>query len=336
MARKQRLDVAGGVYHVMVRGADRALLFRDDDERLLFLERVGEALAWGSATCLGWALMPNHAHFVLVRGAKTLGGVMQRIGSWWAGYLNRKDGQRSARLDGRYKAVLVDADEYLTELVRYVHLNPVKAGLTTLGELASYPWSGYAALMGERRAGFLAVDEVLQLFGARRGPARQALATWVAEGLARGCRAELVARLERRVGGPRLEGEVDSRVLGDAAFVETALKAAEEEQQRHLAALVAGWTGERLRDRACWHVGVEPRDLGAGRGSAAVSDARALVAWFGREALGLGAGQVARLTGVSSAHNAYVRGPEVARRLRVLSLDDLSAAPPPGSAGARA
>ena len=67
MARQPRLDIAGGVYHVMMRGADRALLFRDDEERELFLERVGEVLEWAGAECLGWALMPNHVHLILVR-----------------------------------------------------------------------------------------------------------------------------------------------------------------------------------------------------------------------------------------------------------------------------
>ena len=160
MARKPRLDVPGTVHHVMVRGWGRGDLFQMDAEREAFLERVEDSLTWGGAQCFAWALMTNHCHLVLLRGRRPLAKVMHRIDSWFASFLNRRYGRRSGVLDGRYKAVLVDHDEYLTELVRYVHLNPVRAGIISLDGLARYPWTGHAALMGNGLARFLSGSSV--------------------------------------------------------------------------------------------------------------------------------------------------------------------------------
>ena len=269
---------------------------------------------------------------MVLTGQRPLSRVMHRINSWYASFLNRRYGRRSGVLDGRYKAVLIDHDEYLTELVRYVHLNPVQAGLVSFDALDRYPWTGHAALMGNQPPRFLNIDEVLSHFGGDLGTARVGLRGWMMDGLRDGCRADLVAQLERRTGGPRLEGELDNRILGDAAFVGRVLRRTEDEDAVRAGRLAAGWSVAVILERAAALVGADPDAVRAGRRTLAEVNARALVPWMAREGLGATLTEIARALGVqrSSVGRALSRGQAVAARCGVRSLEDL----PPASVAA--
>lgn len=326
MARKPRVDVAGAVHHVMVRGWRRGTLFHSDEDRAAYVERVGEVLEWGGAVCYAWAVMPNHVHLVLLRGATPLAKVMQRINTWLASYVKRRRRVRSGVLDGRYKSLVVDSDAYLAELVRYVHLNPVKAGLVAADDLDDHPWTGHAALMGHAAPRLVDVDTVLGHFGATVGAARQALERWMADGVANGCAPDLVARLEGKRPPPDAAPS-DRRVLGAPAFVADVLKKADDTDRERARLQADGWTVERLVAACVELTGADADEVHGGRRRRPASRTRALVSWLALEKLGATAASVAPVVGVTpvAVAKAALAGAEIAKAYGVRTLDDLPA-----------
>jgi REP element-mobilizing transposase RayT len=139
-------------------------VFRDDCDREDFVARLERVATEGGATCLAFALIPNHVHLVLRTGARPLAELMSRLNTGYARRFNRRYRRSGHLFQNRYGSLLVGDDAYLRVLIRYVHLNPLRAGLVvSLASLARYPWSGHAALMGAGKP-FQAVDEVLHWF----------------------------------------------------------------------------------------------------------------------------------------------------------------------------
>lgn len=336
MARKPRVDVAGTVHHVMVRGWRRGTLFHTDEDRAAYVERVGEVLEWGGAVCYAWAVMPNHVHLVLLRGPKPLAKVMQRINTWLASYVKRRRRVRSGVLDGRYKSLIVDSDAYLAELVRYVHLNPVKAGLVAADDLDDHPWTGHGALMGTAAPRLVEVDTVLSHFGAKPADARRALSRWMAEGLAQGCAPEMVARIEGKRPAAD-EPPTDRRVLGEPGFVADVLKLAEDADRERARLRADGWSVERLVDGCVELTGADADELRAGRRRRPVSRTRAIVSWLALEHLGATAASVAPVVGVTpvAVAKAALAGSEIAKAYGIRTLDDLPEPTPKAPAEVR-
>src|ERR1043166_6893049 len=150
MARGTRLDAPGALHHVMQRGIERGRIFRDAADYRRFLAFASSIFLETKTRCLAWALMPNHVHLLLQSGTTPLSRVLQRLFTGHAVAYNRRWRRSGHLFQGRYKSLLCDADAYLLALVRYIHLNPVRAGLCAdLAELATYPYSGHRALLGK-------------------------------------------------------------------------------------------------------------------------------------------------------------------------------------------
>jgi putative transposase len=129
MPRSARLDAPGVLHHVMGRGLERQVIFRDDQDRDDFVHRLA-ALAEATAfTVYAWALLPNHFHLLLRTGARPLAGCMRSLLTGYAGAFNRRHKRTGHLFQNRYKSIVVEEEPYLLELVRYVHLNPVRAGV---------------------------------------------------------------------------------------------------------------------------------------------------------------------------------------------------------------
>jgi len=182
MSRPLRIEFAGACYHVMARGNAREAIFADDEDRQAFLEglvRASERFDW-----MLWAycLMDNHYHLLVETRRASLSRGMREINGTYTQAYNRRHRRVGHLLQGRFKAILIDKDSYLTELSRYIVLNPVRAGLCATA--ADWPWSSYPAVMGKSSPlSRLAVEETLSLFGTTSGPARRAYARFVAEGV---------------------------------------------------------------------------------------------------------------------------------------------------------
>ncbi len=193
MPRLARLDSPGVIHHVMIRGIERKNIFRDNNDRDNFLERLRELIPKTTIVCYAWALLPNHAHLLLRTGGVELSTFMRRLLTGYAVSFNRKYKRHGQLFQNRYKSIVCQEDTYFQELVRYIHLNPLRAGMVPhLGALNSYPYCGHSALMGKRKRPWQDVDYVLHSFGKRIGNARKEYLAYVEAGVAQGRRRDLI------------------------------------------------------------------------------------------------------------------------------------------------
>ena len=139
MPRKSRIDAAGALHHVMVRGIERGEVFRNDTDRNHFLERLGGIVQDTKIICYAWALIPNHFHLLLRTGPVSISTVMRRLLTGYALWYNRKYRRHGHVFQNRFKSIWCQEDAYLLELVRYIHLNPLRARLVeNIDELGKY------------------------------------------------------------------------------------------------------------------------------------------------------------------------------------------------------
>ncbi len=233
MPRSARLDVPEVLQHVMARGIDGYDIFQDEGDREAFLERLAAVVEWARADLLAWCLMSNHFHLLMRPRDVLLAPIMRRLMTGYAVWHNRRHRRRGHLFQNRYKSIVVEEDPYFLELVRYIHLNPVRAGLVeTMQALDRYPYTGHAVIVGRREYPCQNVDEVLGTFGRRMREARAGYREFVAAGFRQGIREELRGGgLVRSAGGwanllrrKREEWELgDERVLGGGEFVREVL-----------------------------------------------------------------------------------------------------------------
>ena len=170
MPRKPRLHVPGGFYHVILRGNHREPLFGTDRDRAYLNALVGDVVARFGLRILAYCWMTNHLHLAVRVGDVPLAQPMQRLAMRYARHIHRDVGQVGHLFERRYRAILVDADSYLKSLVRYIHLNPVVAGMVP--EPMAYRWSSHRDYLGQRTVSWLETDFVLGMFGPAVGVAR--------------------------------------------------------------------------------------------------------------------------------------------------------------------
>lgn len=140
MARTARLAIAGYPHHVIQRGNDRKSVFHDDDDRRRYLAMLREGLREQGVALHAWVLMDNHLHLLLTPvEAAALSRLMQRLGTWYAGWFNHRHCRTGALWEGRFRSSPVDSDGYLLACMRYIERNPVRAGMVQQAE--AYPWS---------------------------------------------------------------------------------------------------------------------------------------------------------------------------------------------------
>ena len=175
MPRLARLDAPGVIHHLSIRGIERRNIFRDDQDRENFLQRMKGLVPETATACYAWALLSNHAHFLFRTGKVPLSSLMRRLLTGYVVSFNRRYKRNGHLLQNRYKSIVCQEDNYLRELVRYIHLNPLRAGIVrNLEDLNCYPYCGHSALMGRNECSWQDVAYVLQFFGETVGSARSA------------------------------------------------------------------------------------------------------------------------------------------------------------------
>jgi putative transposase len=217
MARKSRIHYPGAVYHVIVRGNAGDPIFFDDRDRYRLYQFLQYAVEKFGCRIHGYCLMDNHIHLVMQTEEVPLSRIMQNISLRYTKWINYSQNRTGHVFQGRYKALLIDADAYLLELVRYVHLNPVRAGAVASAD--SWSWSGQRAYVGVDKVSWLTTEWVLAMFSSQLKKARQLYASFIKEGMSE----------ERR--GEFHSGTCEGRLLGDDCFIDAALTKAC--QQRH-------------------------------------------------------------------------------------------------------
>lgn len=329
MPRTARLDAPGILHHVMIRGIERRNIFRSNKDRLDFLERLEKLIPETGTACYGWAFLPNHAHFLFKTGHLPLSQLMRRLLTGYVVSFNRRHKRHGQLFQNRFKSIVCQEDVYLKELIRYIHLNPVRAGLVKgLEGLNAYSYSGHKALMGRDVCEWLQVDEVLSIFGQNIDSARIAYRNFVEEGLEQGCREELVGGgLVRSAGGwsevknGQHHRMSDERILGDSDFVSSILSQADEALSRRYELKAKGCD---LQSIAIQVADIFQINLDAifspGRQKLKVN-ARSLVCFWAARELGLSLSELARTFKMSVPGIGYAvtRGEKIAKD-RNLSL----------------
>jgi REP element-mobilizing transposase RayT len=327
MPRKSRIDAPGALHHIIVRGIDRCKIFRDNRDREQYLERLGDILTESETPCYAWALMSNHFHLLLKTGLVPLASVMRRLLTGHAVNFNRRYRRHGHLFQNRYKSILCQEEAYLRELVRYIHLNPLRAGLVDdMAALSRYPYSGHSALMGEIGREWQRVDYVLGFFGKRPAKARKAYMQFVAKGVEQGRRPELTGGgLLRSAGGWAALASVrkgsdrvksDERVLGDSDFVTMVLRHADEQLETRYRLKSEGLKLEDVAQRVAHVMGLPPEVVWeAGRRPQAVQ-ARSLLCYWGSKELGLNMTEIAKRLGLTqpAVSIAARRGAQIARQ----------------------
>jgi putative transposase len=182
MPRPLRPAVAGGIYHVTVRGNRRQTIFISDGDRRRFLKLLAEVVRRYGWRCHAYCLMDNHFHLALETPVPNISGGMQRLNSGYATWFNRRHALDGHVFQGRFHSRLLETEWHLLELSRYVVLNPVRAGVCRAA--GEWPWSSYRGTSGAGAAPrFLSVDMILAQFGRDRARARSAYAQFVREGV---------------------------------------------------------------------------------------------------------------------------------------------------------
>ena len=320
MPRQARLDIPGALHHIMIRGIDKTNIFRDDKDKSRFLERLGLILSEGKSTVYAWALLDNHVHILFKSDETGVSTFMRKLLTWYALHFNRRHRRTGHLFENRYKSILCDEDDYLLALIRYIHLNPLRAGkVKTLEELDRYPWSGHSAVVNKGECPWMDINYVLLQFNETTQKARNAYRKFVEEGAGQGRRPELTGGgLIRSQGGwsqvLAMQGkgrkeESDQRILGGGDFVQGILREAEEKQIRQLKLRRSGRTIAHILQEECKRNKVSAEELRKGNKRRAVSAIRLIVARRGRNELGLSGAEIARHLGVntSSINRALAR-----------------------------
>jgi REP element-mobilizing transposase RayT len=171
MARRLRIHLPGGFYHVTLRGNHQQSIFLADGHHDLLDRIVAEAAAVEGARIHAYCWMTNHIHLLAQVSGRPLGRLMLRIASRYARTVQSHMATTGHLFERRYHASLVDVDRYLLAIVRYIHLNPVKAGLVS--DPAAYRWSSHRAYLGQAACSWLTTRFVMAMLGPRSAPARR-------------------------------------------------------------------------------------------------------------------------------------------------------------------
>ncbi len=325
------MDAPGVLHHVMVRGIERRPLFHDDRDRDDFLDRLAHFAESDALTVYAWALLANHIHLLVRTGSCPLARTMRSLLTGYAGAFNRRHRRVGHLFQNRYRSIVVEEEPYAQELVRYLHLNPLRAGVVRdLRALDRYPYTGHAALLGTVPRPWQATRQILAQFAGTTRRARMQYRDFVAEGIPRGRRPELQGGgLIRSLGGWQAVQALrrgreaytgDERILGSSDFVEAMRQEAERQARREEGTQRRLVPLSTLAKRIGESLGVAPEMI-LGRGRVPVAArARQVLAYVWVERLGRRASELAEVLGQTRGNVSLAakRGKQAARPWRSL------------------
>jgi putative transposase len=313
----------------MIRGIERRAIFRSDQDRRDFLKRLAVLLPESQTQCYAWVLMKNHVHLLLRSGVTGISQLMRRLLTGYAVYFNRRYRRHGQLFQNRFKSIICQEDVYFKELVRYIHLNPVRAKVVgDIGSLDGYPFCGHSALMGKQKRPWQQNDYVLSYFGKSVSDAIKSYLEYVQSGFNQGRRPELTGGgLIKGLGGwkavrkIRLKGQdrvkSDARILGDSDFVTRILEEANEKLDRHYELKSRGYDLTKVEERVAEIFGIE-RDVIYSRGRRQQQmQARSLFCHWAVDELGMSRTEIARCLGMTQPGVGYAvnRGAQIAQSM---------------------
>jgi len=330
MPRKARIDAPGALHHIIVRGIERRKIFWDDADRDAFVKRLRQVLLETDTDCFAWALLPNHAHFLLRTRLTPITGVMQRLLTGYAAQFNRRHRRHGHLFQNRYKSILCQADTYLLELVRYIHLNPLRARLVAdYKGLTGFRYGGHSTLLGKCPNDWQNTDSILSLFGQKASEARRLYSEFVEKGAGDGKRPELVGGgLIRSLGGwtaakawrgttDRIKG--DERILGDGDFVQTVLENCRQQFERRYQYQTQGYDFDWLVGQVATLLGLEQDTVTRPGRYPDTVEARSVLCYWAVRELGISTLELSKRIGISqpTASQSVKRGEKIIKERKI-------------------
>ncbi len=315
MPRKARIDAPGALHHIISRGIDGVKIFQDDADRNNFLDRFGAIISETETPCYAWALIPNHFHLLLKTGLVPIATIMRRLLTGHALFYNRRHRRLGHLFQNRYKSILCQEDTYLMELVRYIHLNPIRAKkVKDMKSLDEYPYSGHSVIMGKVHNDWQDIELVLRLFGKRLGVARRQYRGFLQKGIPMGRRDDLTGgglirssggwEAVKAMGKAEVFQKSDERILGSGDFVERVLYEAHEQMERKYLLSAQGLDLNAIAVKVAELLGLEISEIWASGKERQRVQARSLLCYWAVRELGISMAALSRelrlsLSGIS-------------------------------------
>ena len=335
MPRTARLDAPGILHHIIIRGIERRKIFRDNQDRENLIARLAKLLPETKITCYAWAFMPNHAHFLLRSGDVGLSTFMRRLLTGYAVSFNLKYKRHGPLFQGRYKSIICQEDRYLKELVRYIHLNPLRAKLVLdISKLNQYAYCGHSALMDKKIREWQDTDYILSFFGTNRAESRKCYLEHVTAAIGQGRRDDLVGgglirslggwtelRKHQLKGNTRIKG--DERILGDSSFVQEILSLEKEKFNRKYELKSKGYDLKAVEKKVANLYQIKPAQIYARGNQKRRVEARSLFCYWAARELGMAITELAKRLELTPPAIGYAvsRGERIAREKHYLLID---------------
>ena len=325
MPRKARIDTTGALHHIMVRGIEGCNIFRNDDDRDNFIGRLGKILSETDTSCYAWALIPNHFHLLLQTGSIPISTVMRRLLTGYALYYNKKHRRSGHLFQNRFKSILCQRDSYFLELVRYIHLNPIRANIVdSLDELDKYKYCGHSVVLGRnKKVEWQNTEEVIGMFGDYLSTARRSYRSFIKKGISEGKRQDLTGGgLLRSAGGwegvkalreEKVYQKNDERILGDSNFVEQVMSSSEEAMERRYKLGAEGVDLDSLTGRVSKIFGIKGKEIWSPGKFRRIVEARSVLCYLAVRELGVSMTMLSREMGISVAaiSGSVIRGQKI-------------------------
>lgn len=334
MPRKARIDAPGALQHIICRGIERRKIFTDDVDKNNFVARLGRVVSETQTPCYAWALIDNHFHLLVKTGGVPITTLMRRLLTGYAVSFNLRHNRAGHLFQNRYKSILCQEDSYLLELVRYIHLNPLRAGLvSSMHQLDRYRYCGHSILMGKRNNDWQDTRYVLGLFGKRISSARKIYRAFVEKGMKHGRRQDLIGGgLIRTAGGwaalkayrqLKIHIKGDERILGDSDFVESVLEEQNERLERRYRIQMQGWDFDHILNRVAQIFELKPEEVLSSVKLKKRVRARSLLCYWAVNELEMTGTVIARRLKMSKSavSRAVVRGERIASDMKLKLLE---------------
>lgn len=261
MPTKKRISVPGAIAHIMARGIEGKDIFKDVEDRRYLLNQLAVSIDKTGYLCYGWAMMSNHYHLIVRCSERPLEELMRAMNSRYAKYFNAKYQRRGYLFQDRFKSIITQDQRYLEELIRYVHLNPIRAGIcASLEDLDTFQWSGHAALMGNIKHPFQTTETVLRRYGTTDEASRKQYRKYIEEGINSVESKWIVEAVRESNLGIDKKDKPACWVIGNREFVISVMKK-NEQRLRARSFLCRKWSIEDVFVQIAHEYKVKPVDL---------------------------------------------------------------------------
>ena len=312
MPRQARLDSPGTLHHVIVRGIEGRNIVEDNNDRTNMISRMGTLAEETKTDIYAWALMSDHMHILIKSGSHGLSKFMRRLLTGYAITFNMRHKRHGHVFQNRYKSIVCDEDNYFKELVRYIHLNPIRAGtVKDIPSLNKYPWCGHSTVMGKESLEWHNTNYVLSWFGTFRNESIKNYIKYIEDGISEGRRDDLVGgglirtlgRWSQVISSRKSNDNVlyDTRILGKNEFVERVISEADDKIKNQVSSNRRITDANELIKEICKNKNVNVAELKGGSRRGNASEVRAYLARLLPKYYGLTLAETARQLGVTTS-----------------------------------